>query len=140
MVKVKGRFVADPDIQYLRRWFHNHAVPKVRAKVQAKSHVVSEEGVIAPLKALQFKSKRLPQLSQLYCKKYYSARIAPLIRRHLKGRKPTKKEFLRLLRKFSDTCFKVECPAVKEDIAAEYQRRVDAKDEVQPATPADYAA
>ncbi|KAF7437526.1 hypothetical protein PC9H_000044 [Pleurotus ostreatus] len=112
--------------EYLNRWYHNHASAKVRAVV-----LVTHQ-----------KKTRRPQLVQMYCKKYYSSRIKPLIVKELNGKVPTRKEFLALLHVHSTAAFDDETPAVKAQMNEEYQKRLSepVEEPEEEITPSSYAA
>ncbi|KAF9501463.1 hypothetical protein BDN71DRAFT_1426579 [Pleurotus eryngii] len=114
--------------EYLNRWYHNHASVKVRAVVPVP--VVTHQ-----------KKTCCPQLVQMYCKKYYSCHIKPLIVKELNSKVPTKKEFLALLHVHSTATFDNETPAVKAQMNEEYQKRLsEPVEELEEVTPSSYAA
>ncbi|KDQ32240.1 hypothetical protein PLEOSDRAFT_165491 [Pleurotus ostreatus PC15] len=125
-------------IKYLRRWYPNHSGKKNRA---------NPYGRLIAQAVKKARPTRRPQLVQLYTKLYYAQRIAPLVQAEmrrltiLKGKKPSRGVFLRLLRIYSTARWKLEKDNIKDKVIAEYDRRQKEKDEAaEPGTPSAYAA
>ncbi|KAF9491511.1 hypothetical protein BDN71DRAFT_1510279 [Pleurotus eryngii] len=119
--------------EYLNCWYHNHVSPKVWVLI------------LVPVVLVTFKKQtHHPQLVQLYCKKYYSSHIKPLIVEVLNGKVPTKKEFLTLLHIHSTAALDDETPKVKAQMKEKYQKWLskpveELEEEVTP-TPEDCAS
>ncbi|KAF4563419.1 hypothetical protein AB1N83_010866 [Pleurotus pulmonarius] len=111
---------------YLRRWFYNHNKPK---RVLPFGHIVK--------KALQGKkSKRRPQLTEVYCRLFYKDRIlqhikAEVNRLTLKGKKPTRGVKLRLIRNYALALLDLEAPEIKDKVEKQYQRYKEEVEEIQ---------
>ncbi|KDQ32428.1 hypothetical protein PLEOSDRAFT_154590 [Pleurotus ostreatus PC15] len=94
--------------QYLKNWFRNRGLPKVR------SHVVKE---LNPPKA-----KRSPQLLELYSDEYYDTKIAPLVNPIIEGKTLSPGALLKIRRKQRDIAWAGEDVNIKQALMMKHRQ------------------
>ncbi len=96
-----------------------------------------------------FKSKRRPQLLEVYCRLFYKDHVLPHVKVEvdrltlLNGKKPTRGQRLRLVRDFAAKYFDKEPEEIKDQVVEVYEKckeEVDKEDEEATKSPQAYAA